>query len=919
MFRDEIGTEFGLQAENNNTAPAKSRGGIKLLEIGYMLCINQFVMVMCISYNKICIYSLIFKNIMMEQEQTSYEETTVEETGMFRRTFVLSGDTYLLVAKWSLYMLAFLSPIFFLPFTAAPLFAKEALVLVLLGIALVGWLAHFLATGRIAYKKSWLNGVLLGLLVVTVISAFRSQSFFVSLWGPDVTGEKLLSLAVFVVAYFLTSVLLDKEEVTKVLGWVYGSLLLAGIFSLLQLFHAYVFPFDFARRVDFNTIGTINALAVFYGFFFVVGLGLLIHMRQVVAEVPWKKLFKWTILLSTFILLVNILLISMPRVTAIGGFTILSNFQAVWFGIGLAMMVFLGQSFRNVYRSRSDGGDRVSAHFGMAYYLPLVVLIFSALFYFVQTPFLGGILGDVPVEVTPTLSTTLTIGKDVVKANPFFGSGPGTFGFDYNRYHSADINQTPFWSVKFFHGFSFISTIFATTGVVGFLAWLVFLGIVLFILFRTLFGGAGFDPVKFSIFGGVCFSFLLMFLYASNFTTLLFVFILLGLFAARSVEDSGKESGFVFAPRTLSVVSPAFMFISSLVAIFLVVLSVVGIYFTAQKYVAESYYNSGVKIFNATGSADNAEVKFARALAIDAQSDNYIRAEGQMRLIKMQLVVNRALQGEQNVQVEFQSSFSAARDAMIAATKVNPREPQNWTLLGVLYENLIPFIAGADQLAVSSYREAINQDPMNPAVFLDLGRTLLESVDSLQARLGQASGKEASRLSDQRADYLNQAEEVLGKAASLKSDYAPAHFLLAQTYTRKNNLDLAVRKTEDTKALSPFDVGVAFQLGFLYYQAGALDKAQAEFERAVSLNANYSNARYFLGLIYDRHGNKAQALDQFQKIAALNPDNQEVKKIIQNLQLGNSALFGIVPPAPAPEKRGTAPVGETRSNVVTPK
>ncbi|MBU6415171.1 hypothetical protein KGQ34_02945, partial [Patescibacteria group bacterium] len=443
---------------------------------------------------------------MMEQEQTPYyEETVVEEMGLYRGAR-LFGDTYLWVAKWSLYMLAFLAPIFFLPFTAAPLFAKETFALVLLGIALVGWLAHFLATGKIVYKKSWLNGSLLALFAVTAISAFRSESFFVSLWGPDVTGEKLASLAVFVVAYFLMSVLLDKKEVTAVLGWAYGSLLLAGIFSLLQLFHTYVFSFDFARRVDFNTIGTINALAVFYGLFFVVGIGLLIHMQQIIAEVSWKKLFTWTIFLSTLILFVNILLISMPRVTAIGGFTVLSKFQAVWFGIGLAMMVFLGQSFRNAYRNRSESGERVSAHFGAAYYIPLIVLVFSALFYFVQTPFFGGALGDIPVEVTPAFSATVDIAKQAIKANPFFGSGPGTFSFDYNRYHSPDINQTPFWSVKFFHGFSFISTIFATTGVMGLLAWLVFFGVALFILFRTLFRGAGFDPIKFSIFGGVCFS-----------------------------------------------------------------------------------------------------------------------------------------------------------------------------------------------------------------------------------------------------------------------------------------------------------------------------------------------------------------------------------------------------------------------------
>ena len=109
---------------------------------------------------------------------------------------------------------------------------------------------------------------------------------------------------------------------------------------------------------------------------------------------------------------------------------------------------------------------------------------------------------------------------------------------------------------------------------------------------------------------------------------------------------------------------------------------------------------------------------------------------------------------------------------------------------------------------------------------------------------------------------------------------------------------------------APFDIGVAFQLGLLYYQGNDIDKSQIEFERAIALNSNYSNARYFLGLIYDRKGDKQKAIQQFQQIEGLNPDNQEVKHVLQNLHAGKPALDGIAPPGPAPEKRNETPIKE---------
>lgn len=856
----------------------------------------------------------------MKQEQV-YEEVNVDEEVSSEHSF-LFGDKDLLVAKWALYLLAFLTPLFFLPYTVSPLFAKEVLAYVLLGIALIGWLAHFLASGKLVYKHSWINLSLFVLLVVTIISVFRSESLFMSLWGPDVTGEKLAALIAFAVLYFLASSLFTKEEVIKIIGVMYAALLLAGVWSLLQMFHVYLFPFEFARRSDFNSVGTINALAMFYGLFFVIGVGILLHLKQIIADVFFKKIFTWTVFLASAILLVNILLISLPRVVLINGLTLVTRFPAVWFGIGLAMIVFLGQSFRNAYRGQTSGTEYARAHFGLSYYIPLIILVFSSLFYFVSTPIFGSALADIPVEVTPTFSATIDIAKNAIQSSPVFGSGPATFAFDYNAYRGADINQTIFWSVKFFHGFSFLTTLPATTGILGILSWLFFIGSVVFILFGSLFRENQFDPIKLSIFCGVCFSVAGWLFYASNFTSLLFVFFLVGLFAARS-EDSSCGGRWVITNRFVTVLSSAFMFVASLVAIFLIVLSVVAMYFGVQKYIAEAYYYSAVRTFNTTGNVDSADERFVRAITIDPNNDIYLRADGQVRLVKMQQVINRALGGGgQDVQADFQASFNAARTVITAATRVNPREPQNWSVLGLLYENLIPFIGGADQLAINAYQEAVKQDPTNPAVLLDVGRTFLESADAIQSRIGQIQDRaEVSRLTAVRLEYLTQAEGALTKATSLKADYAPAHFLLAQVFTRKDDLASAIRKTEDTKSLSPLDVGVAFQLGFLYYQAGSFDKAVAEFERAVSLNANYSNARYFLGLIYDRQGNKALALEQFEKVGSLNPDNQEVKTIIKNLKAGLPALAGIVPPAPAPEKRGSAPVSDTggTSNVVTPK
>lgn len=108
----------------------------------------------------------------------------------------------------------------------------------------------------------------------------------------------------------------------------------------------------------------------------------------------------------------------------------------------------------------------------------------------------------------------------------------------------------------------------------------------------------------------------------------------------------------------------------------------------------------------------------------------------------------------------------------------------------------------------------------------------------------------------------------------------------------------AIEELERTRTLAPFDVGLAFQLGLVYYQNKDYGNAQARFEGAVGIDPNYANALYFLGLTYDKQGEKAQAIVSFERVAVLNPGNEEIQKILENLRTGKGALEGITEEVP---------------------
>ena len=861
------------------------------------------------------------------------------------------------ISKWALYFLVFLAPLFFLPWGILPVVQnKQFLATVLISIALIAWLAKTIASGKLVWAKTPLNIAAWVLIAAWAISSFFSMSKYRSIGLVGTEPDNLLNMLKYVLAFFLISATFssrgEKGGLRKAVYALLASIAVLAIFTALKLLNVNFLPWDFAKTADFNTIGTINGLALFLGFGLVLAVGLLAGRGyNTDLEKPAdqsagqekksksQKLLKPGLFALAIILAIELVLI---------------NFPAVWWAMIGAMIFLVAYIFSSEAQEIRQG--KKSALGTQKLILPLVILGVSVILLLVKLPVAD--LFSFSKEVSPNHTLTYSIAKSALKfegiASNLLGSGPSTFSFDYGLYRGPLNNQHPverlFWGVRFSQGSSFVLTSLAVAGIFGALAVVFFILAFLWQVLKKsdLLGRAADsrESIQAVFIAAVVYFFVSWFLYPANFSLLLFVFIGLGLMLAASrgvssslraaeggvaiPNESGETTGLLrrFAPRNDNslreislLVSPQRTLVVSLVLIVLMIGAVSFLYLESQKYVASLYFASGLKVFNETKDPDLAFEKIRQAINLDGAVDDYNRVASQIFLVKANNSLNKLQSATgaagETLRAEFQNNMANTVSFAQQAQAMEPNESLNWTNLGYVYENILLFVDGAEEWINKSYEKAAELEPQNPALRADLGRGHLAVADKIQIQINQLTSSEKPDqssidfLAQKRNEEIGKGVVALEEAVRIKADYSPAHFLLAQAYTRQGDVKKAIQRSADYYSLNSADPGAAFQLGFLLYKDNQHDSARLALERAVELSTDYSNARYFLGLTYDIQGNKAGAKEQFEKIAGLNPDNEEVKKILANLNNNKPALDGIVPPAQPPAERTETPIPET--------
>ncbi|HEA84648.1 MAG TPA: tetratricopeptide repeat protein [Candidatus Wildermuthbacteria bacterium] len=756
------------------------------------------------------------------------------------------------LSKVALYTLAFLIPLWVLPFTQNMIaYQKQTLLVVFVILALIAWLAKAMNQGEFSIRLSWLHipvGVLIG---VVGISAVFSRWSYASFWGfPLDVSESFITVLAFGILYLLISnTIEDAKHLVKFFFLFVLSGVLAGIVALLQLKGIFL-PFGFAASTAFNTIGSPNSIAVI--------ASVLLPLALVLAFVS-RLLQRWFLWLVVFILFVVIVFI---------------NFATAWITLMGGLLVLLAFGMLNM---------RKKAEFGWISF-PMVFIVLSLFFLIFRVSIPGAPV--VPVEVSPSQSGEFEIVREVISKSPILGSGPGTFVLDYASYHSPLLNQTVFWGTRFGSGASEVLDWTATKGILGLLSLLSLIGMGLYVSIRYLLRFGVEDNKKESspeqhfswmVGLGLLASFsaltLSQFLYPSNFVMWFLFWALLG---GLVVVTSKTTKKFSVAPPSL--LAPALSFVFLLVLIFGLGLFFIG----GQKYAAEVQYLKGV-VASSQGDLDGAIAKAVSAVRLNGSIDIYWRDLSQLYLARVNEISTReGLSDEDKQQLQITAASNSIASAQ-RAVQVAPENVANWNVQGFIYRNFIG-LEGAESFAIASYERVAELEPASPFSYTELGRVYVLQAQRLA---------DSAEFEGQKEEALDKALESLQKAIDLKADYSAAHFLIAAVYEQRGESAEAIAKLEEARDISPNDLELAFQLAVMYRQQDQLTKAQEELERAKRINPNHSNTRYLLGLVYDDKGDTGKAVTEFEAVSQLNPGNAQLEQILSNLRAGNSALEGI--------------------------
>ena len=751
------------------------------------------------------------------------------------------------VSKIALYVLIFLMPLLFLPWTANVLeFNKQALLIAAVLIALFAWMLRVLVSGKISINVSWIHLPIIILFLIYLASTIFSSWPYGSFWGwPQITSESLFSLLGLVLFYFLFINIFEKKEIFNVLFLFTLSGCLAMLYGIFQLFGKFFIPIGFTKNVYFNTIGGKNNLGIFSA--------VLLPLNIICLFAARKTYYRIFFVISIGICTVLLFLI---------------NFWIAWWLLLAAsvLIIVFGSFRRDIFDNRW-------------LILPIFFLALALLFSFFRFQIPG--LGQSPAEVFLKQQPSLSIAWQALRESPILGTGPGTFVYNFSKYKALNFNQDAFWSLRFEWAGSKILTILGTNGILGVLAFLTLLGFFIFYGFSSLFARNRASNNSWLLSAGVFISFLVLsigfFLYSSNLTLDFTYFLMLGSLVALF---SSKKKEFILKPSSWLTLGLTFAF--TLIFIF-----GLGIFiFEGQRYVASVSYLKGIELWQ-QGRAEKSIEQLERAVKIAPQNDFYWRELSQLYVQNINEIARSADLSQEEVIKKIQFYINKAVNSAKMTVDSNHENVANWSVQGFVYQSLIGVVGGTKDWAVVSYERAGQLEPTNPYFPTQTGISLLKEVETLpQDREGE------------REKLLSDAQEKFEKAIELKADYAPARFQMAMVYQARGKEVEMINELEKTKGLAPEDIGLAFQLGLIYYQKEDFERAKTELERTTSLNPNYANALYFLGLTYEKLDRRDEAIRVFERVVVLNPEHPIATAVLNNLKTGQEPLKGIIEEQP---------------------
>lgn len=518
--------------------------------------------------------------------------------------------------------------------------------------------------------------------IITIsIATFLIPLFFLNIVTNTFDINKLLVLELSCVILLVHSILKtigSKELNLKIHPLLigFGLLVLSLILSLL---------FASPNKIESFIKELAPALFSFLFLFFSINLDFTHKQKELIK----KSLLGSTTALSAFAIIQQLFGSFIPA-----NYNSSSNFTPASNQINLIFLLILGFTLTGtlIYQAVSNPNNpSVKKYISLSILGILAVAHLIAGFFSIQK-----VWNQAQATMPPSLSWVVLL--ESLKHSPLVGFGPGNYIDAYTQYRPISSNTNQLWNIRYTAGHNAIFHYGTVAGIIGLASYLLFLGITGRYLLK------GSREISLFVLVGILGHLLIPSSIITLFT--LSICILIYINTNRDHIFSWKIS--ITDPEVIITISS------------ICTLIVLGLgYLSFRLYSGEVKFKQAIDLINSGKGIDGYNL-----LAATVRSNPYIAAY-HSNLSRTSWLLANSLSQNKNLSDKDKETITKLIEQAINESKtaigINPRNSTNWVALAQMYTRLIPSVKEAESWATTAYNQALNLDPNNPLLFMELG------------------------------------------------------------------------------------------------------------------------------------------------------------------------------------------------------
>lgn len=685
------------------------------------------------------------------------------------------------VIKYLAFLTIIVTTFFFLDRTSEYFETPKLIALIALtGVLLVLWAIRCVIEGRVTLTKTPLDLPLLLLVITYSVSTFFSFSKSLSVIGslPRVHGG-LASIVLYIILYFVIVSNIRKTNIVKQITYlIVGSGVILGLLSILSYFNINTLGLDLSKAANFTPTGssfsTISLLLMALPF------PLITILRANKAELDQveKGTFAQEIVrnIGAKTILSIILTIFLTTIVLLSNTPSKDNLLPV--GPVVALVIYLLASLTTPQKNLKKNG--------LFIVFPLIVAVLIGIMSMIpsgKSP-LYNYSQNFPRELQLPFSTSWKVSVSAFRDAPFWGSGPSTYLSDFTLYKPIEFNNNKYWNIRFDSAYNEYLQVLATLGAPGLIALLLITIVFLSLAIRALATDQSVLGLSLSL-SSIGF-FLILALHTSSLVVWVIGVIILACFMLIHKVVT-KQVHLGIAATEANSTTPTNLKFEGLQEILLVaVLFLVGAaYFFTGKFALADYHHRNALKAVATGQGIEVYNELIKARELNPYSDLYRTDLAQTNFaLANAIAINKGPteaspagsltdQDRQNIQTLLSQAIAEGQ----AATTINPNNPLNWEILAAIYRQISGVAQNALAFSLDSYGRAIQKDPLNPALRLNIGG-IYYAIKNYDLAI-----------------------RFFTDSINLKSDYANGYYNLAVSLKDKGDIASAIVAAEKTMSL----------------------------------------------------------------------------------------------------------------------